>query len=144
MHYESWQFCLCIIIIIIIFQLINSSAPQHLFPFLPIIFSLCTAPVSGLSLVFHFFILSFSLTPFPLTLSPSIFLWSFTISPSLSLPVFASLFLRRALVTQLTFPQHGCQTQLQHLSSFTLPFSLFLSSHLPLFPHLLGLKKSRN
>lgn len=37
------------------------------------------------------------------------------LSPSLSIPS------SEAEVTALTFPQHGCQTQLQHLSCFTLP-----------------------
>lgn len=69
-----------------------------------------------------------------------------TIYHSFSFPVFTlPLTYSQAEVTRLTFLQHGCQTQLQHLSCFTLPQSFsFLSFHLPLpTPSLLAWVKKK-
>lgn len=83
---------LCIIIIIIIiFQLIFQCTTAS-FPFLTNYFLALYCSSQWLEFGLPLFYSLFSaLTPFPLTLPPSLFLWSFTISPSRSLRFSLSL-----------------------------------------------------
>lgn len=128
-----------------ILHLIFSIDYLHLFTLLSIIFSSTTGwsfPSLQRSLNSpHRFLLC--LSSYPSSLSFICFL-SLCFALLLSLPL--SILPSQAEVTPLTFPQHGCQTQFQHLSRFPLPHPnrpSFLCPHPSLCPHFLGLKQKQ-